>query len=211
MDEIEGTAKITEIWEYIDPKGMKRKPEAPSMPRISDYMVEDNPPDPPQAGGDNPSEPSQAGGATVTPPEPIERPAIRYSELFNDQRETYKQKTLSYKMERDEKDRIIRQIQMFDTAIKVTARSYIPSDEMKSTTRDILKLLSSRYERSNDEIVEQLFQQMQQLKTPPTKEKVESWMADWERLKKFLINRGMEGSFGSEIMFVKEFLKDGHM
>ena len=106
-------------------------------------------------------------------------------------------------------DRIAQGIRVMNAAIKASVRTYISLNRMESSVREILQLLFNRYKRSDDEITEQLFEQLQQLKAPPTKGKVESWVAEWENMRNMIIERNMEGVFGSETIFVKEFLKAG--
>ena len=106
-------------------------------------------------------------------------------------------------------DRIAQGIRVVDAAIKSSARSYIPPDKLKPSGREILKLLATRYQRSDDEITRQLFEQLQQLKVTPTKGKIEAWVAYWENTQNIIIEKNMEGVFGFETIFFKEFLKAG--
>ena len=147
------------------------------------------------------------GGATLTPPTP--KPARRYEELTDQQRKTYKMELTMFQMTEKINDRIAQGIRVVDAAIKASARTYIPPDRMESSVREILQLLANRYKRSDDEITEQLFEQLQQLKLPSTKGKVESWVAEWKNMRNMIIERNMEGIFGSETIFVKKFLKAG--
>ena len=71
-------------------------------------------------------------------------------------------------------DRIAQGIRVMNAAIKASVRTYISLNRMESSVREILQLLFNRYKRSDDEIIEQLFEQLQQLKAFLTKGKVES-------------------------------------
>ena len=86
----------------------------------------------------------------------------------------YKIELTTFQMSEKFNDRIAQRIRMVDAAIKSSARSYIPPDKLKSSGREILKLLATRYQRSDDEITRQLFEQLQQLKVTSTKEKIEA-------------------------------------
>lgn len=58
-------------------------------------------------------------------------------------------------------------------------------------------------------VIEQIYQQFVALKHSPTKAKLEAWITDWETLHAQILERGIQGQFGGEVMFVKEFLKAG--
>lgn len=106
-------------------------------------------------------------------------------------------------------DKIAQEIKVMNAAIKSFVRSYIPPDKLKSSGRKILKLLTTRYQRSDDEITRQLFEQFQQLKVTPTKGKIEAWMTYWKNTQNIIIEKNMEGVFGFETIFFKKFLKAG--
>ncbi len=58
-------------------------------------------------------------------------------------------------------------MRIVDNAIKTSVRPYIPSDEMTSSCRDIIRLLAARYKLTNDQIIEQIQNEFQDLKTWP--------------------------------------------
>ena len=71
-------------------------------------------------------------------------------------------------------DRIAQNIQIMNAAIKTSIKIYIFFDRMKSSIKKFLQFLFNKYKRSNDKIIEQLFEQLQQLKVSFTKNKIES-------------------------------------
>ena len=194
--EVKGVAKKAKVWEYVDPDGDREEPEEPEIPQISGYIVEEAQ-----------DVETQASSATVDPP--IRRPARRLADLTSDQLKAYKLEMSAYQMVEKINDRVAQGIRLVDAAVKASARSYIPSEKMEATVRDILKLLALRYKRSNSEIIQQIYQQYQLLKTPPVKAKIESWVVDWEAMRSLISEMNVEAQFGGEIMFVKEFLKAG--
>ena len=80
---------------------------------------------------------------------------------------------------------------------------------MALSVREIVKILAARYKRSDDQVKEQLHEQFLALKTPPIKDKIEAWVADWENIKGQIIELNVTGLFGSETIFINEYLQSG--
>ena len=110
----------------------------------------------------------------VTVPLSNKRSVKKYKELSDQQKKTYKIELITFQIAKKINDRIAQNIRMVNAAIKASIKAYIPLDRIKSSVREILQLLFNRYKRSDDKIIEQLFEQLQQLKAPFTKSKVES-------------------------------------
>lgn len=196
--EVKGIAIKAKIWDYVDPVGSKPEPEEPEFPLISDFIVEELVP-----------RQTDQGVILASADPPIMRPARKITELSDEQRKIWKMEMNAYQLMEKQNDRIAHGIRLVDVAIKASARAYIPPENMESTVRKILQVLSSKYKRSDTEVIEQIYQQFVALKTPPTKTKLEAWITDWETLHAQIIESGIQGQFGGEAMFVKEFLKAG--
>lgn len=190
--EVKGIATKAKVWEYVDPIGGKPEPEESYPPLISDYIVEEV--RPADAGADDPS---------------IMRSARKITELSDEQRKIWKMEMTAHQMIEKANDRIAQGIRIVDAAIKASARSYIPPENAESTVREILRAPTAKYKRSDDEVIQQIFQQYVALKTPPTKTKIESWITEWETMHSQIKEMGIQGQFGGESMFVKEFLRAG--
>jgi phage gp36-like protein len=81
---------------------------------------------------------------------------------------------------------------------------------MTSSCRDIIRLLAARYQLTNDQIIEQIQDEFQDLKTwPSIKDKIEEWVIKWENLRGHIVRAGIMGLFGSDAIYIKEFLKAG--
>ena len=185
-----------ELWNRLDPAGNKPEPEEPEFPLISDYTVEEV------------VAVETTEGVAITS-EPVRRPANRITELSDDQRKMWKMKMSAYQAMKKQHDRIAHEIRLVDAAIKASARSYIPPENMESSVRKILQVLSAKYKRSDTEIIEQIYQQFVALKNSPTKAKLKTWITDWKTLHAQIIEMGIQGQFGRDVMFVKEFLRAG--
>lgn len=167
---MKGIAIKAKVWDYVDPEGSKPELEKPEFPSISDYAVEEIVPR------------AQNVEESVTlsaPKDPsVMRPATKITELSDEQRKLWKIKMSAYQMMKKQNDRIAHEIRLVDAAIKASARTYIPSENMESTVRKILQVLFSKYKRSDTEVVEQIYQQFVALKHSPTKAKLEAWIID---------------------------------
>ena len=54
-----------------------------------------------------------------------------------------------------------------------------------------------------------MHEQFLALKPPPIKGKIEAWVADWENIKGQIVELNVTGLFGSETIFINEFLQSG--
>ena len=197
MKEMKNINKKSKVWNYVDPDGEDEESKDLKLSRYSNYEMKN------QAVASAAA--SEEGRVIV--PSFNKRPAKKYEELSDQQRKTYKMELTTFQMAEKINDRIAQDIRVVNAAIKTSVRTYIPPDRMESSVREILQFLFNKYKRSDDEIIEQLFEQLQQLKAPPTKSKVESWVAEWENMKNMIIERNMEDVFESETIFVKKFFK----
>jgi hypothetical protein len=89
---------------------------------------------------------------------------LSYRELTAAQKEAYQMNITAYKMREKQVLKIAHDMRIVDNALKCSARSYIPSDEMASSCRDIIKILAARYELTNDQIIEQIQEKFHDLK-----------------------------------------------
>jgi phage gp36-like protein len=114
----------------------------------------------------------------VEPDAGTTRPALNLKELTDQQRKEYKADVLEYQMLSKFTEKILQGIRNVSTAVKTSARQYIPPHEMSSSVRQIIQTLTARYKLSNQKIVEQIHAQWRALKNPPVKDKIEPWIAD---------------------------------
>jgi hypothetical protein len=183
IKEIQAYAEQYQVWEYVDPDGQVEPPNKETPPKASDYQV------------------IKDG---------ITRPALNLKELSDQQRKEYKADVLEYQMLSKFTEEILQGIRNISTAVKTSARQYIPPHEMSSSVRQIIQTLAARYKLSNQKIVEQIHAQWRALKNPPVKGKIEPWIADWENLRLQMISLKLDGTFGDDTIFVSEFLRAGH-
>jgi hypothetical protein len=87
------------------------------------------------------------------------RPALNLKELSDKQRKEYKADVLEYQMLSKFTEEILQDIRKVSTAVKTSARQYIPPHEMSSSVRQIIQTLTARYKLSNQKIVEQIHAQ----------------------------------------------------
>jgi hypothetical protein len=92
------------------------------------------------------------------------RSAQSYRELTAAQKEAYQMNITAYKMREKQMLKIAHGMRIVDNALKISARSYIFSNEMISSCRDIIKILAARYELTNDQIIEQIQEEFHDLK-----------------------------------------------
>jgi hypothetical protein len=102
---------------------------------------------------------------------------------------------------------IERKIQIIYQAVKISTRSYISFNEMKSSIKNIFKTLQKWYKSSNVKIVKQLHDQYHTLKTSLVKAKIEHWISEWENLRSKMINQKVKNTFDNDVIFVHEFLR----
>jgi hypothetical protein len=106
------------------------------------------------------------------------RSARDFNELSAAQKDSLKINIATWELKEKRINKIAKGMQIVDNAIKISARSYIPSDEMTSSCRDIIKMLAARYKLTKDQIIEQIQNEFQDLKTwpLPIKNKIEEWI-----------------------------------
>ena len=189
--EVQGLVIKANVWEYVNPDESEPKPKLGRRPHVSSYMIDE----------DTRTEESAATKAF--------RPAIDYDELSEVQQRSFQMKITTYKMDEKEVEKTSHGLRLMNAAIKASARAYIPPDKMAASIRDIITSLSSRYKRSDSQIIEQMNQHIQTLKTPPTRTRIKTWIADWKNVKNQIDQIGASVAFGSEEIFVDEFLKAG--
>jgi hypothetical protein len=87
------------------------------------------------------------------------RSAINLKELTVVQREEYKADMLEYNALKKLYERSIRELQTVDNAIRMSAKQYISSNELRSSARTIIKLLAARYKLDQSKIIQQIHAQ----------------------------------------------------
>jgi hypothetical protein len=70
-------------------------------------------------------------------------------------------------------------------------------------------LLADRYKLDQSKIIEQIYEQWRDLKSSLTKDKIESWIVEWENLRLQMMSLSLAGTFEDAVIFVSEFLRAG--
>ncbi len=134
------------------------------------------------------------------------RSAVSLKKLIAVQREEYKADMLEYNMLEKLYERTIRELQTIDNAIRTSAQQYILFNELRSFARKIIKLLAARYKLNQSKIIQQIHEQWRKLNTSSVKNKVESWVTEWENLRLQMISLKLADTFDDDVIFVSEFL-----
>jgi Fic family protein len=87
------------------------------------------------------------------------RSALNLRKLSDKQRKEYKADVLEYSTLSKFTEEILQDIRNVSTAVKTSARQYIPSHEMSSSFRQIIQTLTARYKLSNQKIMKQIHAQ----------------------------------------------------
>ncbi len=198
IKEIQDLAVRANVWKYVDPQDTKQKPTNEECPDVSDYAVPLK-----DTITIRPDESSQDSAPRI-------RPTRDFNELSAAQKDSLKINIATWELKKKRINKIAKDMQIVDNAIKISARSYIPSDEMTSSCRDIIRMLAARYKLTKDQIIEQIQNEFQDLKTwPPTKEKIEKWVIRWENLRDHIVRTDIMSLFESDVIYTKKFLKAG--
>ena len=106
------------------------------------------------------------------------KPAKYANELTLNQKQFYQINISTFKFRQQNAEKVTAGIRILDYAIKSSAKTYIPSKFSTAIVKKLLQVLQQKYQRTNDQITEQIELQYHALKTPPTKNKIEQWVAD---------------------------------
>lgn len=149
--ELKSLAIEAEVWKYVDPQRSEEEPEKVQFPKYSDYQV----------------------AVQLTGPDDVgeesSKPAKLFAELTSYQKEIYHMNVANFQMMQEQSEKVAQGIRIVKNALKMSARTYIPPREMNSSVRHIIKILANRYKLSDAQIVKQIHEQYQSLKTPPVK------------------------------------------
>jgi hypothetical protein len=85
--------------------------------------------------------------------------ASSLKELFAEQKKKYKANNIEYDMLDKQFERITQRLRTINNAIRTSARQYIFSNELRSSTRKIIQLLAARYKLDQSKIIEQIHEQ----------------------------------------------------
>ena len=135
------------------------------------------------------------------------RSAKNYEELSNAQQKTYQMKITIYQMKKKLVEKMIHDMKLIDNVVKTSTRSYISSTQINLSIKNILKKLAAKYQRSNDQIVEQIFDQYRSLQQPSFKQKIEKWIVEWKTLYQEIVDMNLFDQYENEKIFVNEFFK----
>ena len=80
-----------------------------------------------------------------------------------------------------------------------SARTHTPDTKFSATARELIKSLQTRFKRDDDTLIEAIHDKYEDLKEkPPSRDKLEQWIAQWENLRDEMISQGVEGSFTAQ-------------
>ena len=100
------------------------------------------------------------------------RLAKNYKKLSNAQQKTYQMKITIYQMKEKLIKKMIHDMKLINNAVKTSTRSYIFFIQMNLSIKNIFKKFAVKYQRSNDQIIEQIFDQYRLLQQFSFKQKI---------------------------------------
>ena len=177
---IKGLANDQKVWDYVDPAKTKSVPERDEPPTFDLYQV------------------VTADGA---------RPATRFSELTALQRESYREDMQNWRYSETYFDSISKGISTVRSAITKSASDCIPTDLKAGSAREILRFLTEQYQLEESDEIEAVKTRYRSLCTPPTKDKVQKWIIEWECLRYDIVS--LKVGEISEQQMTLDFLKAG--
>ncbi len=163
IKEIQAYTEQYQVWEYVDSEEEIESSQKEASLKTFDYQM------------------IESDADTL-------RSALNLKKLSDKQRKEYKADVLKYQMLSKFTEKILQDIQKVSTAVKTSARQYIPSHEISSSVKQIIQTLTARYKLSNQRIIEQIHAQWRALKISSVKDKIEPWIADWENLRLQMIS-----------------------
>jgi hypothetical protein len=182
INEVKVLAEESRVWQYVDSDIDLLVSKSSVSPSSSDYIVVEKNAD-------------------------ASRSAISKKELTPEQQKEYKADCFEYSMLNRHHERITQRLRTMQSAIRTSAKQYIPSNKFASSSRKIIQMLAARYKLDQSKIIEQIHEQWRRLKTSPVKGKIESWIAEWKNLRLQMISLNLADTFGDDVIFVSEFLR----
>jgi hypothetical protein len=88
-----------------------------------------------------------------------DRSAISKKELTSEQQKKYKANCSEYSMLNRHHERITQRLRTVQSAIRTSAKQYIPSNEFASSSRKMIQMLAARYKLDQSKIIEQIHEQ----------------------------------------------------
>ena len=102
---------------------------------------------------------------------------------------------------------MIHDMKLINNVMKTSMKSYIFFIQMNLSIKDIFKKLVAKYQRSNNQIIEQIFDQYRLLQQSSFKQKIEKWVAEWKTLYQEIVDMNLLDQYENEKIFVNEFFK----
>jgi transposase-like protein len=87
------------------------------------------------------------------------RSAISKKELTFEQQKKYKANCSEYSMLNRHHERITQKLRTVQSAIRTSAKQYIPSNKFASSSRKIIQMLAARYKLNQSKIIDQMHEQ----------------------------------------------------
>ena len=193
--EIRGHAEAARIWHFIDPDSNLPMPTSPAYPTFDAYQV---------------MVPGRPAEGLIPAVLATSRPAVRYTELSQDQKEEYKIEVETFKYTNSECTRIQNEASKIRLLVVESARTHIPDNKSLASVKDLIKALATRFKRDDHTQVQAIHDKYRKLMHPPhSRDAIEKWVAGWENLRDDMIDAGVDGRW-SERDITLDFLKTGH-
>ena len=137
----------------------------------------------------------------------IIRSADDFEKLSKIQQKAFQMRIIIYQMKKKIMKKMTHDIKIINNALKASTRIYIFTANINVFIRDIIKTLIDKYQRSNAQITQQIFEHFRTLQhILPAKQKIEKWMIDWKNLYRKIENKKLLNLYENEKIFVDQFL-----
>ena len=128
IKEVKGHAEAARIWRFIDPDSDLPIPISTDYPTFNIYQV---------------MVPARATDGSTPAVLTTTKPAARFSELSQDQKEEYKIKVKTFKYTNREYKRIQNKAGKIRLLVIKSARTHIPNNKASSPVKDLIKALAT--------------------------------------------------------------------
>jgi hypothetical protein len=134
IKELQRIAKKAKIWAYVNSDNIKTKSQEKEYLDVSDYQISQ----------------SQQLAEEMRLSQVLIKSIDKYSELSNVQMKKYKMNISMFKMKEKQTDKVTQELRIVNNALKHSTRFYISLNKMTELVREIVKILTFKYKRSND-------------------------------------------------------------
>jgi hypothetical protein len=199
IEELKNLALKIKIWEYIDSYNQTQESREEILLEISHFDIR-------SAFVSTAVENLITNQADQSAQASQSRFAKYFHKLSFEQQENYRANVKEYKRKKKQIVRITQKMLKINEAIRVSIRSYILSKLMFALIKEILQLLIIKHKKIDDQIKKQIHEKFQTLKQSSFKNKIETWVTNWENFKSRILIFDIKNFFDFETMFVEKFL-----